>query len=91
MAADASSTEPESDAGLEGAVDQLVEAMVSEETSAAQRRAATLRILLRCGPARTSLCGRSSESLSPSPPLGFRAKTPFNPLSLPCDKSDHNY
>jgi uncharacterized protein (TIGR00730 family) len=38
MPADASSTEPESDAGLEGAVDQLVEAMVSEETSAAQRR-----------------------------------------------------
>jgi hypothetical protein len=38
--------------------------------SAAQRRAATLRILLRCGLARTSRYGRSSESLSPSPSPG---------------------
>jgi hypothetical protein len=51
------------------------------QASAAQRRAATLRLLPRCGPARSSLCGRSSESLSPSPPSGLRHRS--SPLLLP--------
>jgi hypothetical protein len=38
--------------------------------------------LPRCGPAHTSLCGRSSESLSPGPPPGFRASPHFDPVQL---------
>src|ERR1700733_3746534 len=42
--------------------------------------------LLCCRTARASLCGRWGESLSLTPLLRFRSRTPIDPLRHPCRK-----